>query len=176
MIRSSYFLIGLMNKTQILKTELLKFLLAVITSLLISQVAFQSYFRKGSLDIHFHDTYLVIDTFSFGLLLFMPVYYLVQLLHLSCTRRIFWPGLIIFLSTVLLLLFVLYRFHLLFLLFTHLYDYGGIWWGSHTSDVTANFNLREMFWPILFLLLSSLWIRIKFYVQKRKHKRVLLVY
>jgi len=120
MIRSSYFLIGLMNKTQIFKSERLKFLLAVVVALLMSQFAFQSYFREGSLDIHFQDTYLVMDTFSFGLILFMPVYYLVQLLHLSCTRRIVWPAFILFLSGSLLFFFVLYRFHLLFLLFTHL--------------------------------------------------------
>lgn len=153
-----------MKWSPVLVTEVLKLIAAIFIAVILKQYIFKGYEHGDSLDIHFHDTYLVMDKSSLYLLLIIPVYYCVQLLHLSFVRRIQLPAFILFLLCVILLSFMFYQFHQLFSLFMH----GGIWWGSHTSDVSADLNLKGIFWPISFLVLSSLWICIKFGIQKRR--------
>lgn len=156
-----------MNRRLILVTEVLKFAAAIFITLILKQYIFKGYEHGDSLDIHFHDTYVVMDNSSLYLLLIIPVYYLVQLLHLSFARRIQLPAFILFLICAVLFSLLFYQFHQLFLFLIHLYQHGGIWWGNYGLDENV-FDFKYIYLSVLFLALSSLWICIKFGIQKRR--------
>lgn len=156
-----------MKRSPVLVTEVLKLTTAILITLILKYYIFKGYKHGDSLEIHFHDAYLVMDNSSLYFLLFIPVYYWVQLLHLIFARRIQLPAFILFLICAVLLFLLFYRFYLLFLFFIHLYQYGGIWWGSYGLDVNV-FDFKYISWSVLFLVLSSIWICIRFGLQKRK--------
>lgn len=148
--------------------ELIKIVLAICLTFLLIHFAFEIYLSNQTLDIHFHDTYFLVDPVHLYLIIGSPIYYFIQLIHLSLASKVKTISFVFFAISGLILGGILWLLYPLFELAKN---------GFTSYPPLSNLNSEQngliaFSFPIGIsigiLAASFLWICIKFVWQKKK--------